>query len=75
MKKIISILGIVACAAVLFFNVSLSGNKSSNSMNLSSMTKISKANAECAPDEGWMTGECITQICFYPNLGGATCAF
>lgn len=65
MKKIVKVLGILTCAAVLFFNVSLSEYKSSNSMNLSSMTKINEANAECAPSTGFFMGECQWGDCWF----------
>ncbi|MCK9414684.1 MAG: hypothetical protein M0Q53_20450 [Prolixibacteraceae bacterium] len=64
MKKLIKISAIVACAAVLFFNVSLTGKNSSNNIDLSSLTKISEANAECIPYI-FNNGRCLVlnQLC------------
>lgn len=66
MKKIIKISAIVAGAAILFFNVSLNGKSSSNTIDLSSLTKFSEANAECAQYQ-WAGGHCLVgaQICVF----------
>lgn len=51
MKKIVTIFGIFVCAAILLLNVSLNEKSSSNSTDLSTLAKISKANAECTLNE------------------------
>lgn len=66
MKKIITFSGIVACAAILFFNVSLNGKSSSSNVDLSALTKISEANAECVSG-GFASGKCLvlSQVCVF----------
>jgi hypothetical protein len=76
MKKLFKISTIVACVAVLFFNVSLIGKNSSNNIDLSSLTKISEANAECINNgygDEWNHGRCsiLTQNCYYDPDGTA----
>lgn len=66
MKKLITISGIVACAAIMFFNVSLNGKSSSSNVDLAALTKISEANAECVSG-GFASGKCLAgaQICIF----------
>lgn len=66
MKKLITISGIVACAAIMFFNVSLNGKSSSSNVDLAALTKISEANAECMPYQV-ASGHCLVgaQICVF----------
>lgn len=67
-KNTVKIAGIVACAAILFFNLSLNGKSSSNNVDLSTLTKINEANAECWPwEQGDAHGNCLdlSQICVF----------
>lgn len=70
MKKInkaIKIAGAIVCAALLFFNVSLNGKSSSDNLDLSALTKISEANAECVDDPPLNNGRCsqLTGNCYW----------
>ena len=54
----IKITGIVACSAILFFNLSLNGKTHLNNIDLLTLTKITEANAECMPYK-IASGKCL----------------
>jgi hypothetical protein len=47
MKKTIKIIGITACAAVIFFNVSLNHKNYAGNIDLSKLIVTNQADAEC----------------------------
>ncbi len=68
LKNTVKTIGIITCAAILFFNLSLNGKSSSNNVELSTLTKINEANAECVPwEQGDAHGNCLvlSQICVF----------
>jgi hypothetical protein len=71
--KGIKIVGILFFTAVLFFNLSLDKINDSHSINLSTLVKINKANAECTSNGPlWDFGQCNEgyDICYYVGMGG-----
>ena len=73
MKKIIKIAGGLICVTVLFFNVSLTKNINAENTDLTSITKLNTANAECV-STGWNAGYCwwAADICVH-NISGTEC--
>jgi hypothetical protein len=60
MKKVLSIISVVAVAAVLTLNITLSKDSKTGNVNLASITAAPEASAECAaPDPGRISGGCI----------------
>jgi len=49
MKKIFSIISVVAVAAVLTLNITLSKDSKTGNVNLASITAAPEASAECVP--------------------------
>lgn len=59
MKKVFSIISVVAVAAVLTLNVSLSKNSKTGNINLASISAAPEASAECTNSRGFGDGKCI----------------
>lgn len=59
MKKILSIISVVAVAAVLALNVSLSKDSKTGNVNLASISVAPEASAECVPPSMGINGHCI----------------
>lgn len=67
MKKAVKILGIVVFVVVLSVNLTLNRNKNSYNINLSSLTKIYEASAECtiSSDNSKNIGVCVMDFCIF----------
>jgi len=63
MKKIFSIISVVAVAAVLTLNISLSKNSKTGNVNLASISAAPEASAECITNAyGGGDGHCIQMV-------------
>lgn len=62
-KKIFSVAGVAAIAAVVFF--ASNSNANNNNIDLKSLVKINTASAECQSSHGFGGGKCLSlaQIC------------
>ena len=72
MKAIIKITGVIICAIALFMNINLTGNTNSNDTDLSGLTKVNQANAECIQNNyGWNHGRCsqLSGNCYWDPDG------
>jgi len=70
MKKVLSIISVVAVAAVLTLNITLSKDSKTGNVNLAGISAAPEASAECAPSRyghWWNTGICytLTDHCYY----------
>jgi len=67
MKKVLSIISVVAVAAVLTLNVTLSKDSKTGNVNLAGISAAPEASAECLTNHyGWNHGKCsFTNRCYY----------
>lgn len=74
MKKVFSIISVVAVAAVLTLNISLSKNSKTGNVNLASISAAPEASAECRNMYNMRDGRCLqyANICaggYWPGTG------
>lgn len=70
MKKILKIVGVLICGAVLFLNLSINTKGKSENLDLPRLKLMQEANAECWPmseNGGGLPGHCMAESCFWTD--------